>query len=321
MPGSRSLLPEHDGRHPFLRALNRGLLLYGTVLPYHPGKWRITEAIVQRARLDRLYRRKAFVVRRQGIIWKLRPDELVQRSLYYCNYYEAKETKVLSKLVKPDWVFFDVGAFFGYYSLLVCRLSRGRATAHAFEAFAPNYELLLEHKRLNGFANLHAHRAAVSDRCGEIRFQAPRPEASQGGGWIVERPEQVEVPEAVRTVPAVSLDAFCAEHGIAKVDFIKVDTEGAEWNVLSGAADTIRKSRPAMMIEVNPGSLARHGRRPDELLRLLRDFGYTPHRAAQMGRLERFEDFESLAGDDDYCNVFCFPSSPLSRGRTPSGSR
>src|SRR5438093_3059579 len=126
-----------------LNAVNRGLLLYGNVLPYHRGKWRIVETMVDRFRLDRLYRGKSFVVRRRGITWKLRPDDLVQRSIYYCSYHEFKETRELMRLVKPDWTFFDVGAFFGYYSLLVSHLTEGRATVHAFEPFRPNYALLL----------------------------------------------------------------------------------------------------------------------------------------------------------------------------------
>lgn len=290
--------------HPFLSTLNRGILLYGTVLPYHTGKWRIVEAIGKRVHLDRLYHDKAFVVRRRGITWKLRPDDLVQRSIYYCSCHEAKETRELSRLVRPHWTFFDVGAYFGYYAVLVSHLSRGRAKVHAFEPFHANYQLLLEHKDLNRLANLQAHRVAVSDHSGEVQFQAPRASACQGGGWVLADAEQPEGATRLETVRAVSLDAFVAENDIDKVDFIKIDTEGAEVSVLRGAADTIQTFKPAMMIELNPQALARYGRTPEDLSQMIRDFGYTTYRATLTG-LKRFDDFASV-DMDAYCNVFCF---------------
>jgi FkbM family methyltransferase len=290
--------------HPILNALNRGLLLYGTALPYHTGKSRIVETLVEQLHLDRLYHERSYVVRRRGITWKLSPDDLVQRSVYYCSYHEAKETMELSKLVRPDWTFFDVGSYFGYYSLLVSQLSGGRATVHAFEPFSSNYDLLLEHKAMNGFDNVHTHRLAISNHGGEVEFQLPRPSACQGGGWVIEEANQAEAPERTQRVRAVTLDDFVAERAIDRLDFIKVDTEGAEINVLTGAADTVRRFRPGMFIEVNPEALARYGRQPEELRETIREMGYLPFRATRSG-LRRFDDFASVS---TYCNVFCFPT-------------
>lgn len=292
--------------HPFLNALNRAVLLYGTALPYHTGKWRIVEAIGNRFHLERLYHDKSFVVRRRGIMWKLRPDDLLQRSVYYCSCYEAKETRELSRLVRSDWTFFDVGAFIGYYALLVAHLSRGRAQVHAFEPFLANYESLVENKELNGFANLHAHQVAVTDHPGEVVFQSPRATGTQGVGWVLAEGEQPEgAITRLQTIRSISLDAFVAENDIDKVDFIKIDTEGAEMTVLRGAADTIQRFKPAMMIELFPHGLSRYGETPEELSHLLRDFGYTTYRATRTG-LERFDAFASV---DMYCNVFCFPGA------------
>ena len=237
--------------HRLRSALNRGLLAYGAAFPYHPGKWRLIETIGNRFHLERLYADKAFVVSRRGITWKLRPDDLVQRSIYYFACFEAKETREFSKLVKPDWTFFDVGAYFGYYSLLVSRLSGGRATVHAFEPFSSNYELLLEHAALNGYTNIQAHQLAISDRCGEVLFRLPTPSACQGSGSLMGERERPAMSDRLETVRATSLDRFVAQHDVRHVDFIKVDTEGAEVGVLLGAEDTIRRFRPSLMVEVN----------------------------------------------------------------------
>lgn len=57
-------------------------------------------------------------------------------------------------------------------------------------------------------------------------------------------------------------------------DFIKIDVEGYEPKVLRGAADTIARSRPVMLIEVNSGALERAGSSRDELLKMISDLEY-----------------------------------------------
>lgn len=57
-------------------------------------------------------------------------------------------------------------------------------------------------------------------------------------------------------------------------DFIKIDVEGYEPKVLRGAADTINRSRPVMLIEVNTGALERTGSSRDELLKMISDLDY-----------------------------------------------
>lgn len=78
------------------------------------------------------------------------------------------------KLVEPNWVFFDIGAYFGYYSLLVSKMSKDRGKVYAFEPLSRDYELLNYNKELTGFANVEVMKLAVADRVGEVHIIIPR---------------------------------------------------------------------------------------------------------------------------------------------------
>ena len=72
---------------------------------------------------------------------------------------------------------------------------------------------------------------------------------------------------------------------------------------LAGARETLRRLRPAMMIECNPEALAEFGSSADELLAALRELGYDTHRAERSG-LRPFTDAREI---ESYCNLICLP--------------
>lgn len=89
----------------------------------------------------------------------------------------------------------------------------------------------------------------------------------------------------------LALDAFTLTP-----DFIKIDVEGYEPKVLRGAADTIARSRPVMLIEVNAGALKRAGSSRDELLKMLSDLEYRA----------KITD-NRIKWDDPQYDVICYP--------------
>lgn len=78
--------------------------------------------------------------------------------------------------------------------------------------------------------------------------------------------------DTIRTISVDSLHKLVVGN---KVSFIKIDVEGFEVKVLSGAKLTIHNNRPAMYIEVNVGALDRAGTSEKELLDLITEYGYT----------------------------------------------
>lgn len=82
------------------------------------------------------------------------------------------------------------------------------------------------------------HRQALWDSCGELKFL----------GYSVSEVSPGEPREGLHIVPAVTIDRFCEENAIERVDIIKMDLEGAEPRVLSGMKATVARHRPQLAI-------------------------------------------------------------------------
>ena len=280
--------------------LNELVLFYGVKMPYHPGKWKVVEKLTEVLGLSSYYRGQSFTVRRQGVLWELNPDCLIQRAVYNLSVFERKETEWLKAQVETDWVFFDVGANFGYYSMLVSAASEGRARVYAFEPLASNCALIERNKSLNDFGRLRVFKTALSDEEGEVGFFVP-PASCSGVGHIIEGGDAAHEGR-IETVPATTLDSFAARHGVEKLDFLKVDVEGAETRVLRGGRETLKRFRPLIMIEFFPEGLKGLNTSADELLALIHELGYDTFTITGSG-LEPFSD----TSVDDHCNVICIP--------------
>lgn len=144
----------------------------------------------------------------------------------------------------PELVVFDVGANHGTYVDMILDPGTGkRATVHAFEPDPELAKALVTRFAAN--PNVHVSAAAVSDSPGEVTFHRYAQDVLSG---LYDRAEQVSVyrnPATSRsfTVPTVTIDAYCAQHGITRISHLKVDTEGHDLYVLKGAQRMIAEGR------------------------------------------------------------------------------
>jgi FkbM family methyltransferase len=194
--------------------------------------------------------------------------------------WEKYETELFKKLVKEGMVVVDIGAYFGYYSLLGAKLVGKYGTVYAFEPEPANYKLLCKSIELNGYTNIVVPiQKAISNKCGKIKLWVDR--FNLGSASISE----------VNTLPALfrnlskkvsievettTLDEFfknTVENN--KVDFIKIDTQGAEGFIIDGA-EKILKSNNSLKIfmEFWPGGLRNLGTNPLGLLLKLQKYGF-----------------------------------------------
>jgi FkbM family methyltransferase len=167
---------------------------------------------------------------------------------YWLGTYEETIQAAVSQAVRPGGVFFDVGANVGYYTLLASVLVGPSGRVVAFEPDPRNVSRLREHVRLNGADNVTIVDVAVADASGSERFAGDR---GGLGGALAESGG-----ERVRTV---TLDDAVAG-GLPAPGYVKIDVEGAEFRVLSGARRLLERPAPAIFLAVHGTDVERRCR-------------------------------------------------------------
>ncbi|HLA63333.1 MAG TPA: FkbM family methyltransferase [Rhodothermales bacterium] len=185
--------------------------------------------------------------------------------LYGGQPHEYGTEKLMRAVLRPGAVVADVGANVGYYTRLAAHLVGPTGAVHAFEPTPHAYRLL----ELNAadLPCVQAHRLALSDHDGEttIYVRASGDLSSLAGG---------DGAEAV-PVRVARLDTALA--GVERLDFLKVDVEGFEPEVLRGAQRAMEVHRPVVTFEYLDEFAAERGFGLADFDAMLEPLGYTRH--------------------------------------------
>jgi FkbM family methyltransferase len=165
------------------------------------------------------------------------------------GYWEIWLTIFIAQHVRAGMVVADVGANFGYYSLLLGGLVGPEGHVYAIE---PNREAAtkLQHSiALNGFGSrTTVINAALGATEGETYLYVPR-EEPKNARVVPSREEAAEAAGNAHLVPQVTLDGVV--NGEHQVDFVKIDAEGAEEGIIAGMMDILVRDRPLLVVEFN----------------------------------------------------------------------
>ena len=181
--------------------------------------------------------------------------------------------KLFETLVKPGMVVVDAGANIGIYTLHAARLLAGRGKVHSFEPTPEILTILRDNIQVNGFLEsglVDIHPVALSDSNAGARLTVfPGNSGHNTLFWNDEA--------AVISIETVTLDAILKP--TARVDIVKIDTEGAEPFVLRGMRGIIASNPQIQIIlEFAPSHLERAGIKPDDLLNDIRAMGFRIYR-------------------------------------------
>jgi FkbM family methyltransferase len=163
-----------------------------------------------------------------------------QRLLYLEGERFIPERHVLRRLLRPGMRAVDVGANIGYYLLLIESLVGPGGAVACFEPEPENLRELARNVEATAFGNVQVFAAAAGAGEGRVAMRTGinAAIAGSGGGDF--------------TVPLLSLDSTLS----GPVDFLKIDVEGYEGEVLAGARRLLREHRPILFVEIHPGFLA-----------------------------------------------------------------
>jgi len=274
--------------------LDKILLWYVKNIPHHRGKKKLIR-FADRFRLHKGIQK----ISRGGITWLIDTADLIQWHLFYYGSYEPEETQWMKQYIQPGMVVFDVGANIGYYTILLSKLVGENGAVHSFEAAPTTFNRLKEHMRINLCTNIRVHQLAVSDKNGECMIYCA--EDSNTGESRLEGFDGFKNKESVS---CITLDSYFQKEPVNKVDFIKIDVEGAEMLVINGALSLLNNQRPTVMLEINPLFLSRMGSDVTTLIATIKNIGYNMFHFHQ-GTLDPCNDINvSLKGKENINVVF-----------------
>ena len=234
--------------------------------------------------------------------WRLNRSQFIDRELFDKGVFEPTSISWVRKLVKPGMIVADVGANFGYYTVLLSSLVGPGGQVHAFEPSKRYCERLLDHVRRNECDNVTVSNFGLSDTASEKILYGD--EISAALDWADDaKPPTIEEPVQLRT-----LDSYAVEIALPSLDFMKVDIDGHEPRFLVGATQTIQRFRPMILMEFAQLNLMAAGSDVEHLVKQLSDLGYSCFSETNGNPYSSHADFLREAMNCSHSvNVFCLP--------------
>ena len=191
-------------------------------------------------------------------------DLHVSRSIAENGIWEVFETQLVLNYLKSGDCFVDVGANIGYYSVLAAEQVGRQGYVAAFEPEPKNFSLLQKNIAHNGYDFIDAQFAGLSNKNTAAKIFLNK--TNYGDHQIYDAGEQREACDIQLLNGAEYLSSY-----IQKIDFLKVDTQGAEFQVIEGLLPLLKKSLPTlkMIVEFWPYGLRKSGSSAHALLDIL----------------------------------------------------
>jgi FkbM family methyltransferase len=232
-----------------------------------PGLWRL-----HRALMHSLHPHGIIDIRVHDLTLSINADDAgVAPSLLAFGTHERYETALFLDAIQPGAVVVDVGANTGYYALLASQRTGGNGAVYAFEPVPDNFALLRRNVERNHSACVTCLPHAVLDRRGSARIFTDR----DNHGMASLSPHNVNHQATVVDVESITLDEYLLdERKVRSVDVIKIDAEGAEALVLSGARRILRNHNPRIFLEVCAYAQKNIGTDPAAMFEELEQMGY-----------------------------------------------
>jgi FkbM family methyltransferase len=162
-------------------------------------------------------------------------DKLISLRLLQYGYWEYGLTKLVTEIVKPGMVAIDVGAHIGYYSTLFSKLVGPSGHVFSFEPDPHNFSFLKSNIELNKISHCIYENKAIYNSNGFIKLNLDSDNLG-AHSLVMQNSDNNFI-----TVETVTLDNYFKNQN-QKVDFIKMDIEGAEEFALDGARNLIEKN-------------------------------------------------------------------------------
>jgi FkbM family methyltransferase len=252
----------------------RLIRIYYRYVPLSFAKPFIWKAVVRPYFLWRPF--EADTTTRFGARMHVKFPDAIQTYLYFFGIWEPVITAYIGQHLSPGDTCIDIGANIGYDTLLAAHCVGPNGHVHAFEASPSIYRLLENNLKLNNPGNVSTHNVVICDQARAVEVYL-HPDGNLGGTTIIADLAQRRSAALEGSVPGMPITSVLPEADILNARLIKIDVEGAEWQVIQGLASLLPRlsARTEILIEVNRDALRRHGATTEAFVKIFQDAGFT----------------------------------------------
>ena len=200
--------------------------------------------------------------------------------------YEQDETNVIKNLVKPSWVCMDIGANIGYFTILLAQRCKH---VYAFEPEPGNFEMLKLNLQLNKFGDVTIYREAVGNKNGTMPLYIS--DENHGMHRLYKSKWCRDITDTY--VYVTELDNY----KFPKIDFIKMDIEGAEFGALNGMVELLIRDHPIIIMEYHPMAIKEYGADPRKVYEFMHKLNYKMSLIPNIQEPVFYEDLAVLTSD------------------------
>ncbi len=223
---------------------------------------------------------------------------------------DIKEQILVKKLLKPGMIVIDVGANLGNYSMLLSKCVGESGKVYAFEPTSTTFQKLKDRLENQDVKNISLFQKAIFSENKTVEINEFPEEYSMWNSMgkphmYNPKNSQEEIP-IVKTemVQYITLDWFCQEENIGHINYLKIDVEGAEFDVLLGSIKLLQKKTiDFIQFEISKKMLEGLNRNAADTFQILIENGYECHRIEDEGRIGE----KILKSDAFHENCIAFP--------------
>lgn len=191
---------------------------------------------------------------------------------YFPSNYEEDNFSFLKSVCGEGAVVLDIGAHIGLFSAIAARVAGDSGKVFAFEPAPNTLPVLYQTIRINQLGNVISPvNQAMGKETGKITFFISDEEADNSNSLVSYKQDRklngVEVD--VNTI-----DHFVASKKLNRVDFIKIDVEGAEFDTIRGGVEVFRKYQPSFILAIHPEPIEKKGDKLEDIYDFLLSLNY-----------------------------------------------
>ncbi|MDO8658547.1 MAG: FkbM family methyltransferase [Candidatus Levybacteria bacterium] len=195
-------------------------------------------------------------------------DSHIDRTIFFHEYVEKELSDFLSKYLKKESTFFDIGANSGYFSLLTSTIIEN-GSIHAFEPVQYIYNNFSKSVKINNIKNIFINNVCVGSKNKKVDFYV----ASHSDVSSIRKTDFQKSSKKIKC-KMITLESYCDMKNIKRIDMIKIDTEGNEFDILRGSMKILKRFKPVLIIEFSNKTTESFGYHPNIMYDYLTGLGY-----------------------------------------------